>query len=62
MKTEVVMHDKLMALLAKDAKIGVAKISYNGKPVTEIPVVALEELQQSGFFARLIDTVRLWLA
>jgi D-alanyl-D-alanine carboxypeptidase (penicillin-binding protein 5/6) len=59
-KTDVVMNEKLMAPLAKGAKIGVAKVSYNGKPVSEIPVVALEEVQQSGFFARLIDTVRLW--
>lgn len=62
MKTEVVMQDKLMAPLARGAKIGVAKVSYNGKPIAEIPVVALEEVPQSGFFARLIDTVRLWFA
>lgn len=62
MKTEVVMQDKLMAPLAKGAKIGVAKVSYDGKPVFEIPVVALEEVPSSGFFARLIDTVRLWFA
>jgi D-alanyl-D-alanine carboxypeptidase (penicillin-binding protein 5/6) len=62
MKTEIVMQDKLMAPLAKGAKIGVAKVSYNGKPLVEVPVVALEEVPQSGFFARLIDTVRLWFA
>jgi len=61
-KTEVVLNNKPMAPLAKGAKIGVAKVSYNGKPVSEIPVVALEEVPQSGFFARLIDTVRLWFA
>lgn len=62
MKTEVVMQDKLMAPLAKGTKIGVAKVSYNGKPLAEIPVVALEEVAQAGFFARLIDTVKLWFA
>lgn len=61
-KTEVVMQDKLTAPLAKGTKISIAKISYEGKPVAEIPVVALEEVQQAGFFARLWDTVRLWLA
>ena len=61
-KTEIVMQDKLMAPLAKGAKIGVAKVSYNGKPLTEIPVVALEEVAQAGFFARLVDTVKLWFA
>lgn len=51
-----------MATLAKSAKIGVAKVNYNGKPVSEIPVVALEEVALAGFFARLIDTVKLWFA
>jgi D-alanyl-D-alanine carboxypeptidase (penicillin-binding protein 5/6) len=62
MKTKVIMQDKLMALLAKGTKIGVAKVIYDGKPLAEIPVVALEEVPQSGFFACLIDTVRLWFA
>lgn len=61
-KTEIILQSKLTAPLAKGMKIGVAKVSYNGKPVSEIPVVALEEVLQSGFFARLIDTVRLWFA
>lgn len=61
-KTEVFLQEKLLAPLAKGTKIGVAKVSYNGKPVTEIPVVALEEVPEAGFFARLIDTVRLWFA
>jgi len=62
MKTQVVLQEKLVAPLAKGAKIGVAKVSYDGKPVTEVPVVALEDVPQAGFFARLIDTVRLWFA
>lgn len=62
MKTEVVIQDKLIAPLAKGTKIGVAKVSYNGNPLTEIPLVALESVPQSGFFARLWDTVRLWFA
>lgn len=47
---------------ADDRYETVAKVSYNGKPLTEIPVVALEEVSQSGFFARMIDTVKLWFA
>jgi len=61
-KTEVVLQDKLMAPLAKGAKVGVAKVSYNGKPLADVPVVALEEVPQAGFFARMWDTVRLWFA
>lgn len=61
-KTDVVLQEKLTAPLKKGTKIGVAKVSYNGKPVSEIPVVALEDVPQAGFFTRLIDTVRLWFA
>jgi D-alanyl-D-alanine carboxypeptidase (penicillin-binding protein 5/6) len=61
-KTEVVLQNKLMAPIAKGTKIGVAKVTFDGKPLTEVPVVALEEVPQAGFFARLWDTVRLWFA
>jgi D-alanyl-D-alanine carboxypeptidase (penicillin-binding protein 5/6) len=53
------MQDKLIALLAKGAKIGLAKFSYDGKPVGEVPIVALEEVKEAGLFARLWDTIRM---
>jgi D-alanyl-D-alanine carboxypeptidase (penicillin-binding protein 5/6) len=58
-KTDIVLQDKLAAPLAKGAKIGVAKVSYDGKPLAEIPVVALEEVKEAGFFARIWDTIRM---
>jgi D-alanyl-D-alanine carboxypeptidase (penicillin-binding protein 5/6) len=61
-KTEIVLQEKLTAPLAKGARIGTAKVSYNGKPLTEVPIVALEDVPQAGFFARMVDTVRLWFA
>ena len=61
-KTEVVLQNKLVAPIAKGAKIGVAKISFDGKPLTEVPVVALEDVPQAGFFARMWDTVRMMFA
>jgi D-alanyl-D-alanine carboxypeptidase (penicillin-binding protein 5/6) len=61
-KIEVVLQNKLVAPIAKGAKIGVTKISYDGKPLTEVPVVALEDVPQAGFFARMWDTMRMWFA
>jgi D-alanyl-D-alanine carboxypeptidase (penicillin-binding protein 5/6) len=58
-KTDIVLQDKLTAPLAKGAKIGVAKVSYDGKPLAEIPVVTLEEVKEAGFFARIWDTIRM---
>jgi D-alanyl-D-alanine carboxypeptidase (penicillin-binding protein 5/6) len=59
MKTVVTMQDKLTAPLAKGAKIGVAKLSYDGKPVAEVPIVALEDVKEAGFFGRMADMVRM---
>lgn len=59
LKTEVVYQTRLVAPIAKGTKLGVAKVTYDGKPVAEIPVVALEEVKEAGFFARLWDTVRM---
>jgi D-alanyl-D-alanine carboxypeptidase (penicillin-binding protein 5/6) len=61
-KTEVTLQDKLVAPMAKGTAVGVARISFEGKPLAEIPVVSLEEIPESGFFARMIDTVRLWFS
>ncbi|SNS51152.1 penicillin-binding protein 6. Serine peptidase. MEROPS family S11 [Noviherbaspirillum humi] len=61
-KTEVVLQDKLMAPLASGSKVGVVKISYDGKPIGEVPVVALEEVKEAGFFARIWDSIRLRFA
>jgi D-alanyl-D-alanine carboxypeptidase (penicillin-binding protein 5/6) len=61
-KTEIVLQDKLTAPLVKGARIGMAKVSYNGKPLAEVSVVAMEDVPQAGLFARMLDTVRLWFA
>jgi D-alanyl-D-alanine carboxypeptidase (penicillin-binding protein 5/6) len=61
-KTEIVLQNKLVAPIAKGSKIGMAKVSFDGKPLTEVPVVALEDVPAAGFFARMLDTVRLWFA
>jgi len=60
--TAIVLQDRLMAPLTKGTKVGVAKVSYDRKTLAEIPVVTLAEVPQAGFFARVWDSVRLWLA
>lgn len=60
-KTEIALQGKLTAPLAKGAKVGVAKITHDGKPVAEVPVVALESVGEASFFARMWDTVRMMM-
>lgn len=36
------------------------KLSLDGQPYGEYPVLALEAVPQAGIFGRMIDTIRLW--
>ncbi|KRB70640.1 D-alanyl-D-alanine carboxypeptidase family protein [Noviherbaspirillum sp. Root189] len=61
-KTDVVLQDKLVAPIAKGTKVGTVKVSYDGKPLTELPLVALEDVKEAGFFARLWDSLLMLFA
>ena len=58
-KTEVILQSKLVAPIAKGAKVGTVKVTYDGKPLTELPLVALEDVKEAGFFARIWDSLRM---
>ena len=59
--TEVVRQDPLIAPIAKGQVIGVLKVKSGADVVAEVPLVALEAVEQAGFFGRLWDTIRLWI-
>ena len=40
--------------------VGTLKVSFDGKPYGDYPVVAVEAVPVAGIFGRMIDTVRLW--
>jgi D-alanyl-D-alanine carboxypeptidase (penicillin-binding protein 5/6) len=63
LKTDIVRPDPLIAPLAKGQQVGTAKVSLpNGKVVSEIPLVSLEDVPEAGFFSRMVDTLHLmWL-
>jgi D-alanyl-D-alanine carboxypeptidase (penicillin-binding protein 5/6) len=61
-KTEVVLQDKLVAPIVKGTKVGIVKVTYGGKPLTELPLVALEDVKEAGFFARLWDSLLMLFA
>ena len=57
---ELVMQPRLMAPISEGQVIGTLKVSIDGKPHGEFPVLALEAVPLAGFFGRSIDTIRLW--
>jgi D-alanyl-D-alanine carboxypeptidase (penicillin-binding protein 5/6) len=61
LKAELLSQSPLVAPVAEGDRVGVLRVTLDGKPVGEYPVVALEAVPLAGFFGRAWDTLRLWL-
>lgn len=53
--------DPLMAPIAENGRVGTLKMVADGKPLLELPVVALEEVSEASVFGRMWDSIRLWM-
>jgi D-alanyl-D-alanine carboxypeptidase (penicillin-binding protein 5/6) len=53
-------HQPVVAPLARGQEIGTLKLTVEGEPYGEYPVVALAEVPLAGFFGRLWDAILLW--
>jgi D-alanyl-D-alanine carboxypeptidase (penicillin-binding protein 5/6) len=60
LKAELVSQQPLVAPLASGQRVGTLRVSLEGKPYGEYPLVALEQVGQAGLFGRAWDTLRLW--
>jgi D-alanyl-D-alanine carboxypeptidase (penicillin-binding protein 5/6) len=61
MKPVLERKDPLVAPVAVNSNVGTLKMMVDGKPLTELPVVALEQVNQASIFGRAWDSVRLWM-
>ena len=52
--------EPLVAPVTRGQPIGLVKVSLDGKPVVEFPLVALSDVAPASFFGRAWDSVRLW--
>ncbi|MBI2307049.1 MAG: D-alanyl-D-alanine carboxypeptidase [Rhodocyclales bacterium] len=59
-QADLVSQQPLMAPVSAGQVVGTMKVSVDGKPYGDYPVVALETVAQAGIFGRAIDSVRLW--
>ncbi|HEX5304530.1 MAG TPA: D-alanyl-D-alanine carboxypeptidase family protein [Dyella sp.] len=50
----------LIAPYKKGQQVGMLRITLDGKPVQSVPLVALADAPQGGFFSRLWDSILLW--
>ena len=60
-KTQVARPDPLIAPLAKGQQVGILKISSGEQPLLDVPLVALEPVEQAGVLGRAWDSLRLWI-
>jgi D-alanyl-D-alanine carboxypeptidase (penicillin-binding protein 5/6) len=61
LKAELVSQQPLVAPLAAGQRVGTLRVSLDGKPYGEHPLVALEPVAQAGIVKRAWDTLRLWI-
>lgn len=61
LKTQVVRPDPLVAPFAKGQQVGILKVSSGEQALVEVPLVALEAVEQAGVLGRAWDAVRLWI-
>ena len=59
--TQLVRTDPLMAPITKGQQVGTLKVLVGDQVAAELPVLALEAVNEGGFFRRLWDSIRLWI-
>ena len=61
LKTEVVRNDPLVAPIAKGQVGGTLRVMSGEQAVVDVPLVALEGVEQAGILGRAWDAMRLWI-
>ena len=57
---EIVVVTPVIAPLAAGEQLGTLKVTMDGQPAGEYPLVAQTAVEEGGFFRRIWDTLRLW--
>jgi len=60
-KTQVARPDPLIAPLAKGQQVGTLKVVSGEQSLLEVPLVALEAVEEAGALSRAWDAMRLWI-
>ena len=61
LKADLSVNEVQIAPVAKTQKMGLLKLSLAGKPISEYPLVALDDIPEGAWWQQLLDTVRLWI-
>ena len=61
LKADTLSQQPLIAPVAQGERVGTLRVTLDGKPVAEYPLVALEAVGPAGLIGRGWDTLRLWI-
>src|SRR5450830_1132220 len=61
LKTQVVRPDPLVAPFTQGQQLAILKISAGEQTLAEVPLLALEAVEQAGVLGRTWDALRLWI-
>ncbi len=56
----LVAQETLIAPVQRGQRVGVVRVAFDGKPVADFPLIALEDVGPASLLGRAWDTVRLW--
>lgn len=60
LKANLDVPSTLIAPFKKGQQVGTLRVTLDGQPVVTVPLVALNDAPEGGFFSRLWDTIMLW--
>lgn len=60
-KTQILRNDPLLAPVAQDQQLATLRVTANDQPIADVPLLALDAVDQAGMFGRAWDAVRLWI-
>jgi D-alanyl-D-alanine carboxypeptidase (penicillin-binding protein 5/6) len=61
LKTQVARPDPLVAPFAKGQAVGTLKVMSGDQSLVDVPLVALDAVEQAGIMGRAWDAIRLWI-
>jgi D-alanyl-D-alanine carboxypeptidase (penicillin-binding protein 5/6) len=61
LKTQVLRNDPLLAPVSKGQQVATLRVSAGDQPVVDVPLLALDGVQQAGVIGRAWDALRLWI-
>ena len=61
LKTQVIRPDPLVAPFARGQQVGTLKVTNGEQSLVDIPLLALDAVEQAGIIGRAWDAMRLWI-